>query len=83
MQHTSRCSYALGPRRSALKRPTACAHYSACEGRDADALAMHAGREHAEAAARLGENSVIGPWRLLAAALVVGLSVRFAVPFTH
>ncbi len=35
-----------------------------------------------EAVARLGDNSVMGPWRLLAAVLVVGLSVLFAVLFT-
>jgi hypothetical protein len=36
-----------------------------------------------KAVARVGDNSVMGPWRLLAAVLVVGLSVLFAVLFTH
>ena len=36
-----------------------------------------------EARARLGQNGVMGPWRPLAAVLVVGLSVLFAVLFTH
>ena len=35
------------------------------------------------AVAWLGENGVMGLWRLLAAVLVVGMSVLFAVMFTH
>ena len=45
--------------------------------------ALRARKNTREAGASLGQNGVIGPWRPLAAALVVGFSVLFAVLFAR
>lgn len=83
MQHTSRFPFALGPRssRSGTRlQPSAIPRSK--EGIPTHWLCVP-GRSTHQAVAWLGENGVMGLWPLLAAVLVVGLAVLFALLLAH